>query len=105
MQSSAIESLASGMTHEDGAASWKPPLSGCLKINTDGTVFTETNSHGFGLVVRDENGLFVAGRIVLLAGIVDPIVAEFMRLKEALSWVKTMAWHNVTIEFDCLVVV
>uniref|UniRef100_A0A803QEG5 Reverse transcriptase n=1 Tax=Cannabis sativa TaxID=3483 RepID=A0A803QEG5_CANSA len=86
----------------DGNEHWCPPHSDCIKINVDATLFERNQSYGFGLVARDSNSLLIEGRTALVYGVVEPVLAEVLGIKEALSWIKEAQWQNVTLESDCL---
>lgn len=53
-----------------------------------------------GMVIRDSNCAFVAGRSLVIAGCVDVDIGEAMGFLEALSWVKHLGLHNVIVEGD-----
>uniref|UniRef100_A0A803Q0T2 Reverse transcriptase n=1 Tax=Cannabis sativa TaxID=3483 RepID=A0A803Q0T2_CANSA len=73
-----------------------------IKINVDAALFERNRSYGFGLVARDSNGLLLEGCTTLVYGVVEPVLAEVLGIKEALSWVKEAKWQNVILESDCL---
>ncbi|XP_031106241.1 uncharacterized protein LOC116010886 [Ipomoea triloba] len=81
-------------------ALWNPPTAGRLKCNIDAVVFG--NRAGFGAVVRDHDGAFVAAVGGQLECGPDPYLAEAMAVREALSWLKGLGLPNVDLEFDCL---
>ncbi|KAL2504532.1 RNase H domain-containing protein [Abeliophyllum distichum] len=57
-----------------------------------------------GLVIRDDLGSFVVARVVPVQGIVDPLIAKVLGVREALSWIKTKFPEVQTIEMDTLLV-
>ncbi|XP_019176703.1 PREDICTED: uncharacterized protein LOC109171998 [Ipomoea nil] len=75
---------------------WSPPPAGYLKCNVDAAVFT--NGVGVGVVVRNEEGKFVAAHGAKLNCFNDP----FMAVKEALKCLKINHFNNVILETDCL---
>ncbi|XP_019186548.1 PREDICTED: uncharacterized protein LOC109181252 [Ipomoea nil] len=79
---------------------WSPPPVNFLKCNVDATIFAD--GAGFGAVVRDEEGRFVAACSARLNCQDDPFMAETMAVKEALKWLKTNRFNNVILETDCL---
>ncbi|XP_019168367.1 PREDICTED: uncharacterized protein LOC109164066 [Ipomoea nil] len=79
---------------------WTPPPAGSLKCNVDTAIFED--GAGFGLVVRDHVGCFVATKKGQLDGERDPFVAEALAAKEALTWLKEQNLNNIIIESDCL---
>lgn len=71
-----------------------------MKCNIDAVEFGERV--GFGAVVRDYNGAFVAVAGSRLECGNDPYLAEAMAVREALSWLKGLGWTNIDFESDCL---
>ncbi|XP_031101846.1 uncharacterized protein LOC116005747 [Ipomoea triloba] len=65
-------------------ASWNPPPPGMLKCNVDATILA--NAAGFGAVLRDHGGRFIAAYGGLLNCALDPYAAETMAVNEALTW-------------------
>jgi hypothetical protein len=45
---------------------WKKPPEGKLLINVDGSFRVEKSSGGAGVVIRDSNGLFIAGSYICI---------------------------------------
>ncbi|XP_031120427.1 uncharacterized protein LOC116023565 [Ipomoea triloba] len=62
---------------------WFPPPQGFLKCNVDAAIFDD--GAGYGAVLRDHQGRFVAARCDRLTSIRDPFLAEALAVKEALS--------------------
>ncbi|CAI9773810.1 unnamed protein product [Fraxinus pennsylvanica] len=85
-------------------AKWYPPADGSLKINTDAAIFENQGGAGFGLVIRDSRGSFVAAKIIPVRGITDPLIAEALGVREALSWLKVRFPAVQIIEMDSLLV-
>ncbi|XP_060972262.1 uncharacterized protein LOC115717738 [Cannabis sativa] len=84
----------------DGNEHWCPPHSDSIKINVDAALFERNQSYGFGLVARDSNGLLIEGRTVLVYGVVEPVIAEVLGIKEALNCKRLLAsLTNVSIFF------
>lgn len=83
---------------------WQKPQAGWKKLNVDAALDSNQCVMGFGWVVRDEKGEFVAAKCQPEYGHFQPKEAEAMAIREALSWMKT---HNmrVHIETDSLLVV
>ncbi|XP_031111845.1 uncharacterized protein LOC116015819 [Ipomoea triloba] len=65
--------------------SWTPPPANKLKCNIDAAIFDD--GAGFGMVMRDLEGKFVAAYARIDCG-KDPLLAESMAVKEALTWLK-----------------
>ncbi|KAM6549730.1 hypothetical protein CsatB_021406 [Cannabis sativa] len=107
--SSSSSQLRAGVEH------WIKPSLGELKVNCDAALFSGERSHGLGWIARDHAGLCVAAAAVKHRGDIDPVVAEALSMKEALSWIKS-CWEDsrtveglcptaVLLESDCLVLV
>ncbi|XP_031108541.1 uncharacterized protein LOC116013019 [Ipomoea triloba] len=79
---------------------WRPPPVGKVKCNVDAALFEDVM--GFGAVVRDHSGKFVAAYGGQLNCFRDPYLAETMAIKEALTWLKNQGLTNTILETDCL---
>ncbi|KAM6571333.1 hypothetical protein CsatA_015413 [Cannabis sativa] len=84
---------------------WVKPVMGKIKVNVDGAIFANDGKFGAAGVARDHDGRFIEAFTVLLEGCVDPVIAEVVGVKEALSWIKRHQWGRVDVETDSLVVV
>lgn len=69
---------------------WKPPGEGSFKINVDATVKEGQDSFAIGMVLRNSQGQFLAGRVMKFAGTVQVMKAEMIGIAEALSWLKEL---------------
>uniref|UniRef100_A0A803Q3U1 RNase H type-1 domain-containing protein n=1 Tax=Cannabis sativa TaxID=3483 RepID=A0A803Q3U1_CANSA len=96
-----------GIHAGNGAKHWIFPQVNSIKINVDVALFERENGFGFGfgVVARDSNDFLVEGCTTFLVGQVELEVAEAMRVREALSWIKGHHWQSVSLETDCLLVV
>ena len=81
---------------------WSKPVQGWLKCNVDAAVFKADNSIGFGCIIRDERGAMIAARNGMMGGSSDPLLAEALSCKEALSWIKELNLNKVIVETDSL---
>ncbi|XP_030502362.2 uncharacterized protein LOC115717515 [Cannabis sativa] len=86
----------------EGSERWSKPDANKLKINVDGAVFVAENAYGSGIVVRDDGGRLIEAVASYVTGGTQPKLAEIMRIKEALSWVKRKGIQDVVIESDSL---
>ncbi|KAM6545766.1 hypothetical protein CsatB_026502 [Cannabis sativa] len=77
----------------------KPSL-GESKVNCDAARFF-WRKDGLGWIARDHAGLCFAAAAVKLRGEIDPVVAEALSMKEALSWVKSFLGEGRTVEDFC----
>ncbi|XP_060965674.1 uncharacterized protein LOC133034579 [Cannabis sativa] len=84
---------------------WTKPDINTIKVNVDGAIFQASNSHGFGFIARDCDGIMIEARTSITLGSASPEVAEVIGIKEVLSWLKTKTWPSVIVETDCLVAV
>nr|GLL44697.1 uncharacterized protein LOC109191080 [Ipomoea trifida] len=84
------------------AQKWTKPPRGYLKLNSDAAVNHLANRMGFGWVIRNEYGQFVAAASIPGRGLFSPKEAEAMAIKEALSWLKSNGINNVQVETDAL---
>ncbi|CAI9777924.1 unnamed protein product [Fraxinus pennsylvanica] len=83
---------------------WHPPVAGSLKINIDAAIFENQERAGLGLVIRDDRGSFIAAKVIPVRGITDPLIAEVLGVREALSWLKVRFPEVQIIEMDALLV-
>ncbi|KAL8091728.1 hypothetical protein AgCh_034114 [Apium graveolens] len=104
-QDKSFDNFLGFMTQADGKEHWKCPEIGRLKVNTDAAIFSDPNRYSYFLVVRDHEGALVEAKSSCKQGTIDPVLAEAMGVREALSWVKDKGWHGAEVEMDCLVVV
>ena len=80
---------------------WNPPNEGSFKINVDAAVKEGYNSFTVGMVLRNNLGHFLAGRVKKFAGTVTVMEAEMVGITEALSWLQQISVPNqVIIESD-----
>ncbi|XP_074351531.1 uncharacterized protein LOC141690649 [Apium graveolens] len=93
------------MTHNDGKEHWEYPRNGDLKVNTDAAIFTNSNRYSFSMVARDHLGELVEAKSSCKQGTIDPVLAEAIGIREALSWVKEHGWCGTAVETDCLAMV
>ncbi|KAM6549048.1 hypothetical protein CsatB_020724 [Cannabis sativa] len=98
-------SSSSGQPRAD-VEHWIKLSLGELKVNCNAALFSGERSHGLGWIARDHAGLcFAAAAAVKLRGEINPIVAEVLSMKEALSWVKSCWGEGRTVEDFCLTAV
>ena len=86
---------------------WYPPIEGELKINVDASFYMDSSSCIVGMVLRDHNGSFVAGKNLSFVNPTTAFEAEAVGVREALSWIKEQHLHTckIKLESDSLVVV
>jgi ribonuclease HI len=81
---------------------WKPPLEGCVKLNTDGAC-KEGSSAGCGGVIRDSNGIWRGGFAKKL-GIGSAYVAELWGVFEGLRYAGYLGFNRIELNVDSIVV-
>ncbi|XWS37565.1 hypothetical protein CRYUN_Cryun19dG0054500 [Craigia yunnanensis] len=84
---------------------WTKPKLEWYKCNVDAAVFSHENCIGIGCIVKDEADQMVAAKNSKLRGDVDPVIAEAISCREALSWLKSLGFNKVVIKLDDQVVV
>lgn len=62
---------------------WTKPQNGRIKLNFDATVQNDTGKMGFGFILRDDNGNFIAAKSVPWKGMLKANEAEAMTVREA----------------------
>ncbi|KAL9433878.1 hypothetical protein AB3S75_028674 [Citrus x aurantiifolia] len=85
-----------------GALCWEKPKFGWVKCNVDTNVFASQGKTGFGCVLQNSKGCFLAARCAGMAGNFRAREAEALDICEALSWLKGLQFPCVFIEIDCL---
>lgn len=65
---------------------WKPPQEGHLKINMDASLSRESDSFSLGMVIRDDKGVFLEGKVIRLQYMEMALDAETRGVLEALRW-------------------
>lgn len=75
-----------------------------LKVNVDASLVQGAESFSVGMVSRDHQGSFVAGRTMTLPMVDSVFEAETIGVKEALSWLGDMqvGWDKVQVETDSM---
>jgi len=65
-----------------------------LSNSIDATIFTERGLSGAGLVIRRENGIFIAAKTMKAQGIMEPKETEAWVLLQAIKWLPNIPFHN-----------
>lgn len=73
---------------------------GKLKCNMDASLFSYPFKSGYGCVIQDEYGQFVASLQGTTMGKHSPILAEALSIQEAFSWLKNLQVREVVVESD-----
>nr|GMD43941.1 ATP-dependent DNA helicase SRS2-like protein At4g25120 [Ipomoea batatas] len=82
--------------------SWTKPPQGFLKLNVDAAINKQDARMGFGCVLRDELGHFIAARGSPWRGYYSAKEAEAVAIRESLTWIKTLNVDKIIIETDSL---
>lgn len=67
---------------------WSKPPTDWVTCNVDASTTSDPIKCGFGCVLRDSSGNFIAGLCGTIMGINSPQIAEALGVREALSWLK-----------------
>lgn len=73
------------MTPSNGSEHWKLPHEGRVKINIDAALFEKAHRYSYSMIVRDPAGEVVEALVTCKKGNPDPMLAEAIRIREALS--------------------
>lgn len=84
---------------------WKCLDVGWLKVNVDASVVQGANMYTLGLVIQNDSGQFVMGKVLKIAGGVSVMEAEARGVLEAIKWIESMSLYRVAIESDSQMVV
>jgi len=82
------------------SSSWLRPHQGRFKCNIDAAFSNELNITGLGMCIRDEGGVFVLVKAILLPVMHDVHVGEVIGLYYALEWLSDMRFDNVDFALD-----
>ncbi|XP_074346427.1 uncharacterized protein LOC141685211 [Apium graveolens] len=104
-QSRSTNALLQPQADGDGAVVWVKSQPDTVKVTVDAAIFENRDETGFSVVARDSTGTLIQAKTVIKQGLISPVLAEAMAVKEALSWIDTMKWPRSVLESDCLVVV
>ncbi|KAK6132750.1 hypothetical protein DH2020_033555 [Rehmannia glutinosa] len=99
LASNSIPSVFSDRPHQSS------PTAGFPRICFDGAISSQTASCGIGISAFDSNGLFLCGLSKKVRGIIDPEIAEFLALKEALLLASSLNLQSTSIFGDAAQVV
>lgn len=84
------------------SARWQRPAAGVVKINVDASVYLDTNVFSVGMVMRNDEGNFMAAKTYKFCGDVSVVKAECIGVREALSWIKDLQMQDdeIVVESD-----
>ncbi|XVF79900.1 hypothetical protein PTKIN_Ptkin15bG0027800 [Pterospermum kingtungense] len=81
---------------------WTRPQIGYLKCNCDAALFKETGKLGIGMVLRANDGQFIACKTLTLISLPPVREAEVFGLLKGIEWIRSLAYNNVIFEIDAL---
>ncbi|XP_074342424.1 uncharacterized protein LOC141679974 [Apium graveolens] len=64
---------------------WRPPLQGQYKLNVDASLYKGEGMFTLGMVLRNDAGVFVMGKVMKVAGEVSVMKAEAKGMLEAIQ--------------------
>ncbi|RVW31876.1 Transposon TX1 uncharacterized 149 kDa protein [Vitis vinifera] len=79
---------------------WSKPSPGMLKCNVDAVIFSEHQTIGLGVILRNEFGSVVGCYSKVVNGVSSPKKAEALGLREAARWLLELRVSNVIVELD-----
>lgn len=80
---------------------WEALELDAYKCNVDATFWSQGNSIGWGMCIRDHKGKFVPTKTIFSVVGFDLIQGEALGLLHALSWVVQLSLPSVIFEMDC----
>ncbi|XP_019163454.1 PREDICTED: uncharacterized protein LOC109159798 [Ipomoea nil] len=87
-------------SNDSAITNWSPPPHGWITCNVDAALFGD--GAGFGAVIRDHTGRFIAAHGGHLGCLDDPLLAEATAVERTLTWLKGLNRNNAIVETDCL---
>ncbi|KAJ9554109.1 hypothetical protein OSB04_018154 [Centaurea solstitialis] len=96
--------ISSGSHDQPNTDSWKPPRPDFLKCNVDATVPDNNSSAGFGAVIRNHKGEFIAAKATPISSRPPVRECEALAIRDTILWVANRGESNVVFETDAKVV-
>ena len=84
----------------EARSSWKPPRQNAVKINIDFAMDDGNRIHGFGIVIRDGRGSFLAAKSSQGQGSLHPEHGKLMAIKEGLLFAMELGYRRICLESD-----
>lgn len=81
---------------------WKPPEVNQLKINVGASVMAGQSYFAIGLVIRNHQGKYIAGKVIRFAGAVSVLETELIGIWEAFLWSQGISGDSISVESDFL---
>ncbi|XP_075636839.1 uncharacterized protein LOC142609091 [Castanea sativa] len=79
---------------------WRPPSQSLFKLNFDAEIFRESNSSGFGAVIRNEQGEVMAAMAAKGPLMLSNEEAETLACKKALEFAVDVGFSELVVEGD-----
>jgi ribonuclease HI len=84
---------------------WKKPPEGWIKLNVDAAFSANYFTGATGAVLRDEQGMFIAGSCCGIPCIADAATAEARALRDGLLLAGQVGCNNLIVNSDCMDVI
>jgi len=89
-----------GQGEQAPRARWSKPAPNCIKINWDAALNGKEKLMGIGVIARDHQGGVTAAKCEVFPHIRDPVAAEAIGARCAVSFGRFMGYHSVELEGD-----
>ena len=96
---------AEGRQKSNNEQTWKPPLEGYVKVNTDDAIHMEEQKVGLGIIMIDSKGDFVVAAMKMSKFIDNIAYAEAKAIHLGMNIAEAVASGLVIVESDCSKVV
>ena len=74
-------------------------------MKTDGAIFKEDNAYRVGIVIHDWRGIFIVGKSMKIAGLIEAPRAETMAAKERMKLAVELGIRALILESDAQLVI
>lgn len=82
---------------------WIPPKPGTFKFNTNAVVKVGSENFSVGLILRDQMGSFVPGKVICVKMVSSVFEVEAFSIHEGLQWLLSLSYQVVEVESDSLI--
>lgn len=93
------------VTRDWGRAGWAPPEGDLLKCNVDFTCFEQEGATGYEVVVWNSTGCVLRSFLGFIYVCFSPSITEAFAIREAFSWLKSLAFDNIIVDSNFLLVI
>ncbi|XP_058202823.1 uncharacterized protein LOC131317281 [Rhododendron vialii] len=100
-----MDTTAVILNGEGSSNSWRKPPHGMFKINVDGSWKKGQSKGGYGIVIRDSRGLFVAASIGVFPWCASSLVAEALAFRHGILLGSHLGLGSILIESDAQLMV